>query len=62
MARIGEILLRHGIISSHQLDVALKRQKNMRPHMPLGEILIDMGLLTYDALLKYLELQQKENR
>jgi len=46
--RLGELLLRHGLISKDQLAVALhERQRSTKM---LGEILVDFGFITEDAL------------
>ena len=57
MKRIGELLVENGVISQKQLEEALVRQKTMKTGTKIGEILIDMGFLTYDGLLSYLEKQ-----
>jgi len=57
MKRIGELLVENGVISQKQLEEALVRQNTLADGAKIGEILIDMGFLTYDGLLSYLEKQ-----
>ena len=57
MKRIGELLVENGVISQKQLEEALIRQNTLAKGTKIGEILIDMGFLTYDGLLSYLEKQ-----
>lgn len=57
MKRIGEILVENKLITPEQLDLALARQKYENNGSKIGEILIDLGFLTYDSLLEYLERQ-----
>jgi len=57
MKRIGELLVENGVISQKQLEEALVRQNTLASGAKIGEILIDMGFLTYDGLLSYLEKQ-----
>ncbi|MFN6960643.1 MAG: GspE/PulE family protein [Rhodocyclaceae bacterium] len=46
--RLGEALIRRGLISADQLDIALSEQKRLGK--PLGEILIEMGFIAADQL------------
>jgi type IV pilus assembly protein PilB len=48
MALLGEILIEKGIITKHQLDLALTEQK--RTGELLGQILFDLGFISEDAL------------
>ena len=57
MKRIGELLVDNCVISQNQLEEALVRQNSLANGMKIGEILIDMGYLTYDGLLSYLDTQ-----
>jgi len=57
MKRIGELLVENGVITQKQLEEALIRQNTLAKGTKIGEILIDMGFLTYDGLLSYLEKQ-----
>ncbi len=55
MFRIGELLIKHGIIMQKQLDEALKLQKKKKKR--LGEILIELGYLNSENLLWMLSEQ-----
>ncbi|WP_300667433.1 PilT/PilU family type 4a pilus ATPase [Desulfoluna sp.] len=50
--RLGELMMEYGYISEEQLETALKRQ--MHDGGQLGSILIDMGYIGVDDLLKFL--------
>ncbi|MCF8070222.1 MAG: PilT/PilU family type 4a pilus ATPase [Desulfobacterales bacterium] len=50
--RIGESLIDFDLITEEQLHQALQRQSQVGGH--LGSILIEMGFITIDSLLKYL--------
>src|SRR5690606_459082 len=54
---IGQILIEDGIISSEQLERALKVQKRLEQHRQTGEILVELGYATRkaiaDAVKKY---------
>jgi len=52
--RIGEILLNQGLITSQQLEEALKAQKENNKKK-LGEILVDMGALSREELYEVLQ-------
>lgn len=53
--RLGELLLEFGLISSKQLQDALKRQSQVGGQ--LGSILIEMGMISVDDLLDFLSRQ-----
>jgi type IV pilus assembly protein PilB len=48
MSRIGEMLMKYGIITEEQLDEALRMQQ--KSDKRLGELLIDLGYLNSDDL------------
>ena len=50
--RLGELLIKNKLISQDQLQVALKRRTQI--DLPLGSILIEMGLISADVLLDFL--------
>jgi len=52
--RLGELLVEQRIITSEQLKEALEAQKDHENPVPIGETLIDMGLVTENDLLKAL--------
>jgi len=49
VSRIGELLIKNGIITQEQLDEALEQQKKKKKR--LGEILIELGYLNSENLL-----------
>ncbi len=49
---LGEALIRNNLINREQLEQALKRKTQV--DMPLGSILIEMGFITVDEMLKFL--------
>ena len=51
--RLGPRLVQQGVITEDQLKSALRKQK--RTNQQLGEILIEMDLLTQEKLNKHLE-------
>jgi len=59
--RFGEIAVKLGFISIHQLRDALKEQitgescMNLRPRKPLGEIFLEKGIMTPNQLEMVLE-------
>jgi hypothetical protein len=61
--KIGEYLLREGIISRQQLDAALSEQKRRQSHrgeqIAVGDILIEYGWLTPHQLVASLMVQQQ---
>lgn len=61
--KIGEYLLREGIITREQLDTALSEQKRRQTHsgeqIAVGDILIEYGWLTPHQLVASLMVQQQ---
>ena len=55
--KIGQILKREGLITSQQLDVAMKVAQNSQRR--LGEILVDLGYLTEADVTRALSLQEE---
>lgn len=53
--RLGEILLQHKKITISQLDKVLKSQEIK--YAPIGQILINMNIITKDELVRLLDLQ-----
>jgi type IV pilus assembly protein PilB len=55
--RIGQILLREGLIDDRQLERALSIQSRQTSYRPLGEILRELGFVSrrtfHEVLLKY---------
>jgi twitching motility protein PilT len=53
--RLGELLVEQGLITSHQLKEALKRQSQVGGQ--IGSVLVEMGVITTDTLLNFLSQQ-----
>jgi len=53
--KLGEILLQHKKITITQLGMALDEQKKL--DLPVGQVLIKMGVVTKNELVEVLELQ-----
>jgi type IV pilus assembly protein PilB len=51
--KLGEQLLKAGVVTSEQLEEALRRQGDMG--LKLGEALIELGFVTEDEILPYIE-------
>ena len=53
--RLGDLLIRQGMITQEQLDMALQKQKGSGKK--LGEVLVDEGYITEDLIVRALQLQ-----
>jgi general secretion pathway protein E len=52
--RLGEILIRQGLVTAAQVDEALEQQRATQPRRRIGEILIDRGWVSELQVLKAL--------
>lgn len=52
--KIGQILLKEGVVTKEQLDEALLFQEREPMHLPLGEICVNLQLISRDLLQKLL--------
>ncbi|MGI8499155.1 MAG: DUF4388 domain-containing protein [Gemmatimonadaceae bacterium] len=57
--RLGDILLKNGIITQDQLEAAVKAQAKQRDKR-IGELLVDLGALSLSVLNSYIQLQIEE--
>ncbi len=57
-AKLGELLVKEGLITSAQLEEAVAVQKKQQIYMPLGEICVDLKFITRDQLKKTLGTHQ----
>lgn len=57
--RLGELLVRNGVISREALSGAMERQAH-HPGKRLGQILVDAGVLTHDDLRRFITIQIEE--
>ena len=58
--RIGDILVRMGRVTREQCNIALEVQQAKQPDKPVGQIMVDLGMLTQDEILKCVRLQIEE--
>ncbi|MFB3882312.1 MAG: hypothetical protein ACE149_13680 [Armatimonadota bacterium] len=60
--KLGEMLLRYGLISEENLEKALERQKQSGKR--LGQVVVEMELMTHAQVAQVLEeqLSRRENR
>ena len=58
--RLGDILVKHGLVSQEQLEAAVHKQTQDRTKK-LGEILVQQGVLTRDDLERYMRMQIEES-
>jgi len=55
--RIGRLLVQEGLITDQQLSEALEKQQTGYANKPLGEVMIDQGILKEDDFLRILAKQ-----
>jgi hypothetical protein len=58
--RIGDILVRMGRITRDQCNTALQVQHTRQPDRPLGQIMVEHGMVTQAEILKCVRLQIEE--
>jgi hypothetical protein len=58
--KLGEILLKHGKITVHQLEELIKEQETSGK--PLGELILSKGLMSRSELLTALDWQHKADK
>ena len=59
--KLGEILVKFNALKLSQLTDLIEEQRK-NPEIKLGELAVIKGFITKDALLKFLDIQLKENR
>lgn len=57
MRRFGEILIDNKLITAKDLQEALNKQKSLEKHKPLGEVMVDLELISIQTLMDFLEIQ-----
>ncbi len=57
--RLGDMLVKNGIITAEQLTAAIDAQEHQRDRR-IGELLMDMGYLSRDALRQHIREQIEE--
>ncbi|MEA1899372.1 MAG: hypothetical protein U9N47_01185, partial [Thermodesulfobacteriota bacterium] len=60
--KIGEILIEEGLITIDQFQNALKYQKKLKKHMPIGQILVNQKAITQKMLSFVLDRFKKRIR
>jgi type IV pilus assembly protein PilB len=60
--RLGQILVDEGLITTRQLESALKEQASRSGYAPLGKLLVDRGLVTQKQVNLVLERSDKRPR
>jgi type IV pilus assembly protein PilB len=60
--RLGELLLAEGLVTSAQLEEALRVQSTPDRYAPLGHILIAQKIITRDQLLSVLERHRRSSK
>lgn len=60
--KLGEIFIKEGLITIGQFQNALKYQKKLKKHMPIGQILINQKAITQKMLNFVLDRFQKQIR
>src|SRR5262245_24632741 len=60
--RLGELLLAEGLVTSAQLEEALRVQTTPDRYAPLGHILIAQKIITRDQLLAVLERHRRSSK
>ena len=60
MKKIGEMLVESGVLLRDDLEKALAIQSQNGSWRPIGEILVEMNLITIDTLIRYIEIQLRE--
>lgn len=48
--RFGDLLVQRGLISQDQLEAALRRQRELGGKTPIGQLLMEMGLITAETI------------
>lgn len=60
--RVGELLVREGVITPEQLDQALSVQKNQKVYKPLGEVCVELKFLSRTGLNRIINRHKKSIR
>ncbi len=58
--RLGDLLVKHGVVTQLELDVAIEAQSKAHRGKRLGEILIEQQILTREELHRYIRVQIEE--
>lgn len=58
--KLGEILLKHGLLTLKQLEDLIKDQE--KSGMPFGELILSKGIMSREDLLKALDWQHRSDQ
>lgn len=58
---LGRLLLSQGLVTEKQLAEAVRQKGNGHAHMPIGEILVEMGVISH-AQLELALVEQRQRR
>jgi len=61
-ARLGELLVREGLVTSAQVEEALRMQATLDRYVPLGHVLVAQRLISRDQLVTVLERHRRSTR
>ena len=61
-ARLGELLVREGLVTAPQIEEAVKMQASLERYVPLGHVLIAQRLISRDQLVNVLERHRRSTR
>jgi type IV pilus assembly protein PilB len=61
-ARLGELLVREGLVTQPQIDEALRVQASLDRYVPIGHVLIAQRLISRDQLVAVLERHRRSTR
>ncbi len=59
---LGHLLIKHRLITEAQLDEALEVQQALRTYKPIGQILVERGVVSQSDLEAILDLYRKRSR
>ena len=61
---LGEILISLGVLTEEQLTISLKEQETLdsqgKEHKPVGQILLEHGLISPNDLIEAIKIQTKQ--
>ena len=60
--RLGELLVKEGLVTRPQIDESLRMQANLDRYVPLGHVLIAQRLISRDQLVAVLERHRRSTR
>jgi hypothetical protein len=61
-ARLGELLVKEGLVTEPQIEEALRMQATLDRYVPLGHVLVAQRLISRDQLVAVLERHRRSTR